>query len=324
MPSESAWRTRTTESGKSRSKSGSHRSWWTTRGDPGEEVLPRARQQCLAPRRLPPDLDAAAVPELDIPRPVPRAPIGRPAETAIMVAMEMIMRVDQARPDLAVRKRRLEIERPVRLDDPPILDAERRDCAAEISMRISAVPPKRQSEDDRQAVIRCIEQRTAPDFVVKTYTSGPIAASRTATKRQARQPGCGEMVGEFMDMMLDFMDLATDGERSGDARPPSAVGWKSVTITCAPASATRASSRIGRNAVGQDDRPPAGTRPRRSCGQRAEARGRRPTISRDRWVAPHRAQASIEHLRAEIDPHRPGRAGAAQPPAGATAGVEQA
>src|SRR5436305_4525809 len=74
-------------------------------------------------------------------------------------------------------------------------------------MRISALPPKSEREDDGQAIILRIENEPT-GLIVEIIDVGADRGFPDGHRGQAGGLGCGEMIGEFMDMVLDFLDLA--------------------------------------------------------------------------------------------------------------------
>ncbi len=93
-------------------------------GDAREQVLPRASQQRVAPPQPLPLGDPRTLARLDVVRPVVGVGVGRMAEAAVVVAVEMLVRVDQAGAKLGGAEIELEIEAAVGGDDPPVLDAD--------------------------------------------------------------------------------------------------------------------------------------------------------------------------------------------------------
>lgn len=94
-------------------------------GDAGEQVLPRAGEQRLAARNRMARGDPRPMPALDVARPCIGVAIGRRAQPAIMVAVQMVVRVDQAGADMRIGEIEPDVEIAHGLDQHAAVDRDR-------------------------------------------------------------------------------------------------------------------------------------------------------------------------------------------------------
>ena len=89
-----------------------------------EQVLPRPREQGFPAWPPPPFRDSPAIAALDVLGPVAGIAIGRLAEPSVMVAVQMVVRIDQPRPHVGVGGVDDDVVMPAGLDDLAVGDGD--------------------------------------------------------------------------------------------------------------------------------------------------------------------------------------------------------
>jgi len=107
----------------------------------GAEILPRAAQQRLAPRHRAPERDRLGEAMMDVVPPLVRVLVRRMSETTVVIAVQMVVRVDQAGEQRTVPHAQRGVEPSRRRDDASLLDAERRVARLDQQSHAPITPP---------------------------------------------------------------------------------------------------------------------------------------------------------------------------------------
>lgn len=140
-------------------------------GHTSKQVFPGSDQQRFAARNgmLLGDVDAMA--GLDVMRPAIGIVVGWVAKTAVMIPMQVVVRVDQPRANVGVGQIELKVEVALSLDDPPALDRNRL-VARRNEQTHSILTQEGERQHDRQSDMLLV-QCQAPSFLVERQDPGP-------------------------------------------------------------------------------------------------------------------------------------------------------
>ena len=210
------------------------------RGDPGEQILPRAGKQRFTSRHAAQARDPAPIADLDVVGPAIGVRVGRAAEPSIMVAMQMVVRVDQPGPDIGVAAIEDRVVSPALGDDPPAFDRDRAVASVDEQSHRSALPPERQGQDDRETDMQFMVGSTARALVDRAHIVADDGVPRDDESQAGRARRRDVLLGP-MNVMLDLNDLVAGAEAAAVAGVPRGR-MEIATMIVAPMSATRASS----------------------------------------------------------------------------------
>ena len=189
--SESAVSMRATRSGKSWSKSSSHASWCTTVVTPARRFFHAPRSSASRRGIARPRAMRFGESVMDVLPPLVGVLVGRMAEAAVVIAVEMVVRVDEPRVQNAVGHAERHVEASRRRNDPSRLDAERESCVR-ISSRTSRSPRSREDEreDEREPALALVHVEAAGPLVEAAHrvVDRHHRAVRAATAPRAPPP----------------------------------------------------------------------------------------------------------------------------------------